>query len=167
MDLELGKSYRTRDGRKATVVGSTGSLVYPFWVEVDGKESTHTAEGTHFLSCASGRDLVDHWDYEATGHLGSYLSGYVRESEWMACAAEYGPSMADRVCDHLYQTRKFGLKDTPNNGVDAMLIAKRYLETGTFKVNYDDKQKNEDMVVVTIAAATMFVLFIVASLHVM
>lgn len=62
MRIEVGKAYRTRDGRKVIVERKTSMPVYPFWVESDREQWATDADGRYtgaFLD--QPEDLVAPW----------------------------------------------------------------------------------------------------------
>lgn len=62
MKLEVGKSYRTRNGRKATVesIGS-GDNALSVCAEVDGYLYRYTHGGSYLCGGKSDLDLIDDW----------------------------------------------------------------------------------------------------------
>ena len=62
MKLEVGKCYRTRSGRKATVesIGSD-DLGFPVYAKVDGYLCSYTHGGSYFGGVKSDLDLIDEW----------------------------------------------------------------------------------------------------------
>jgi len=63
--LEIGKFYRTRDGRKAFVYTETKET-YPYWVVIvnsrAGGTFSCTADGRYYPSKQSEKDLVAPWE---------------------------------------------------------------------------------------------------------
>ena len=69
MKIEIGKSYKTRNGRKATVVGEDKEHCYPWEILTEGREGTtwHLPDGSICLEDEDSRkeDLVAEWDESA------------------------------------------------------------------------------------------------------
>jgi hypothetical protein len=64
MKLEVGKSYRTRDGRKACVGGFTSTFSYPYRGDIKGELSTWKEDGAGNWHISSDEDLVEEWTDE-------------------------------------------------------------------------------------------------------
>lgn len=64
LKLEVGKFYRTRDGRKAWVVEGTTDDTFPFRVAAQKELTVYTVteEGKLFSEGMSGADLVAPWE---------------------------------------------------------------------------------------------------------
>jgi len=58
--IEVGKSYRTRNGRKATVE-SIGIDGFPVYAEVDSTLYSYNTNGCYFGDVKSDLDLIDDW----------------------------------------------------------------------------------------------------------
>jgi len=65
MELELNKSYLTRDGRKATIesIGHE-DLAYPVYAEVDGALYSYDTNGCYFGDVKSDLDLIGEWGFD-------------------------------------------------------------------------------------------------------
>jgi hypothetical protein len=61
MNIEVGKAYITRSGKKATVDGSTGEAIYEFSGRIDGKYQTWNASGSWRGVGEHSRDLISEW----------------------------------------------------------------------------------------------------------
>lgn len=66
LKLEVGKFYKTRDGRKAFVYTNTGNAAYPCWVVLvnssEGGTYCCTVDGQYTTNEEHNKDLVDPWE---------------------------------------------------------------------------------------------------------
>lgn len=87
MKIEIGKFYKTRDGRKVGPVGRIeNEIVYPFWVVDDrGEIQTYTEAGRWWRSSESEHDLVEEW----------------RDAQDIPDVQEDSTSIGEKICEAL------------------------------------------------------------------
>ncbi len=86
MKLEVGKSYRTRDGKRALLTQHNPLAPYPYKGTLDdGVGYTWTEQGRYLLACPTAMDLVAEWEEEGNA------DGGVRNAEKVPMPAAYPP----------------------------------------------------------------------------
>jgi len=62
LNFEVGKAYRTRDGRKAVCLTTTLSDDYPIGIQIDGSLYRATSDGYDYVTKSqSPKDIVGEW----------------------------------------------------------------------------------------------------------
>lgn len=75
LKIEVGKSYKTRNGKKVNIYEIDEDCDYPVYgtiLEEVQNHSAWTVDGKHLIHARSGSDIVSEWEEEFVNHPSHY-----------------------------------------------------------------------------------------------